>query len=53
MRPTMARLTEARKIAAVSLTTLKNGVSFDPKRANCCSLRYATAVLLTPPPLFL
>ena len=32
MRPTMARLTVARKIAAVSLTIWKKGVSFDPKR---------------------
>ena len=32
MRPTMARLTLARKIAAVSLTIWKKGVSFDPKQ---------------------
>jgi transposase len=32
MRPTMARLTVARKIAAISLTLWKKGVSFDPKR---------------------
>src|ERR1700746_2747378 len=31
MRPTMARLTLARKIAAVSLTIWKKGVSFDPQ----------------------
>ncbi len=30
MRPTMARLTLARKIAAISLTMWKKGVSFDP-----------------------
>jgi transposase len=32
IRPTMARLTLARKIAAVSLTMWKKGVSFDPKQ---------------------
>jgi transposase len=32
MRPTMARLTLARKIAAISLTLWKKGVSFDPKQ---------------------
>ena len=32
IRPTMARLTLARKIAAVSLTIWKKGVSFDPKQ---------------------
>ena len=32
MRPTMARLTLARKIAAVSLTIWKKGVSFDPQQ---------------------
>jgi transposase len=32
MRPTMARLTLARKIATVSLTIWKKGVSFDPKQ---------------------
>ncbi|HEV2698263.1 MAG TPA: transposase [Terriglobales bacterium] len=32
MRPTMARLTVARKIATVSLIIWKKGVSFDPKR---------------------
>jgi hypothetical protein len=32
MRPTMARLTLARKIAAISLTMWKKGVSFDPKQ---------------------
>jgi transposase len=32
MRPTMARLTLARKMAAVSLTIWKKGVSFDPKQ---------------------
>ena len=31
MRPTMARLTLARKIAAISLTMWKKGVSFDPQ----------------------
>ena len=31
MRPTMARLTLARKIAAITLTMWKKGVSFDPK----------------------
>jgi transposase len=31
MRPTMARLTLARKIAAITLTLWKKGVSFDPK----------------------
>src|SRR6266481_3997711 len=31
MRPTMARLTLARKIAAITLTIWKKGVSFDPK----------------------
>jgi transposase len=32
MRPTMARLTLARKIAAISLTIWKKGVNFDPKQ---------------------
>jgi transposase len=32
MRPTMARLTLARKIAAVSLTVWKKGASFDPQQ---------------------
>src|SRR5213595_1357058 len=32
MRPTMARLTLARKIAAIILTMWKKGVSFDPKQ---------------------
>jgi transposase len=32
IRPTMARLTLARKMAAVSLTIWKKGVSFDPKQ---------------------
>jgi hypothetical protein len=31
MRPTMVRLTLARKIAAITLTMWKKGVSFDPK----------------------
>jgi hypothetical protein len=31
MRPTMARLTLARKIATITLTMWKKGVSFDPK----------------------
>ena len=30
IRPTMARLTLARKIAAISLTIWKKGVDFDP-----------------------
>ena len=32
MRPTMARLTLARKIATIALTMWKKGVSFDPKQ---------------------
>ena len=32
MRPTMARLTLARKIAAIALSMWKKGVSFDPKQ---------------------
>jgi transposase len=32
IRPSMARLTLARKMAAVSLTIWKKGVSFDPKQ---------------------
>src|SRR5271157_654609 len=32
MRPTMARITLARKIAAISLTLWKKGVKFDPKQ---------------------
>jgi transposase len=32
MRPTMARLTLARKMAAISLTIWKKGVDFDPKQ---------------------
>ncbi|HVG90576.1 MAG TPA: hypothetical protein VNB54_03710, partial [Alphaproteobacteria bacterium] len=32
MRPSMARLTLARKIAAITLTIWKKGVSFDPKQ---------------------
>jgi hypothetical protein len=31
MRPTMARLTLARKIASITLTMWKKGVSFDPQ----------------------
>jgi hypothetical protein len=31
MRPTMARLTLARKIAAIVLTMWKKGVDFDPQ----------------------
>jgi len=31
MRPSMARLTLARKIAAITLIMWKKGVSFDPK----------------------
>ena len=32
MRPSMARLTLARKLAAITLTMWKKGVSFDPKQ---------------------
>ena len=32
MRPSMARLTLARKIAAITLIMWKKGVSFDPKQ---------------------
>ena len=32
MRPSMARLTLARKIASITLTMWKKGVSFDPKQ---------------------
>jgi len=32
MRPTMARLTLARKIAAITLTNWKKGVDFDAKQ---------------------
>src|SRR5205823_7279037 len=32
MRPSMARLTLARKVAAITLTMWKKGVSFDPKQ---------------------
>ena len=32
MRPTMARLTLARKIASITLTMWKKGASFDPKQ---------------------
>ena len=32
MRPTMARLTLARKIASITLTIWKKGVDFDPKQ---------------------
>ena len=32
MRPTMARLTLARKLAAITLTMWKKGVNFDPKQ---------------------
>jgi len=32
MRTSMARLTLARKIAAITLTRWKKGVSFDPKQ---------------------
>ena len=32
MRPTMARLTLARKLAAISLTMWKKGVDFDAKQ---------------------
>jgi len=32
LRPTMARLTLARKIATITLTLWKKGVNFDPKQ---------------------
>ncbi len=32
MRPSLARLTLARKMAAITLTLWKKGVSFDPKQ---------------------
>jgi hypothetical protein len=32
MRPSMARLTLARKISAITLTLWKKGVSFDPQQ---------------------
>ena len=32
MRPTMARLTLARKIAAITLTLWKKGANFDPQQ---------------------
>jgi len=32
MRPTMARLTLARKMATITLTLWKKGVDFDPKQ---------------------
>ena len=32
MRPSMARLTLARKIASITLTLWKKGASFDPKQ---------------------
>jgi hypothetical protein len=35
MCPEMARLTLARKIAAVALIVWKKGVAFDPKKLNC------------------
>jgi len=35
MRAEMARLTLARKIAAVALIVWKKGVAFDPKKLNC------------------
>jgi hypothetical protein len=34
MRPTMARLTLARKMAAITLTIWKKGVEFDAKQLN-------------------
>jgi hypothetical protein len=34
MRPTMARLTLARKMAAITLTIWKKGVEFDAKPLN-------------------
>jgi hypothetical protein len=34
IRPEMARLTLARKIAAISLTIWKKGVDFDPNNCN-------------------
>ena len=34
MRPEMARLTVARKIATVALTMWKKGETFDPKKLN-------------------
>jgi hypothetical protein len=34
MKPAMARLTLARKIAAITLTVWKRGEHFDPKRLN-------------------
>jgi hypothetical protein len=35
MRAEMARLTLARKIAAVALIVWKKGVALDPKKLNC------------------
>jgi hypothetical protein len=35
MRAEMARLTLARKIAAIALIVWKKGVEFDPKKLNC------------------
>jgi hypothetical protein len=34
MRPEMARLTLARKIASIALSIWKKGESFDPKKLN-------------------
>jgi hypothetical protein len=34
MRPEMAQLTVARKIAAISLSVWKKGEKFDPKKVN-------------------
>jgi threonine dehydrogenase-like Zn-dependent dehydrogenase len=38
MRTEMARLTLARKIAAIALTVWKKGVEFDPKKLNCTTV---------------
>jgi len=34
MKPAMARLTLARKVAAITLTVWKRGEHFDPKKLN-------------------
>ena len=40
IRAEMARLTLARKIAAVALMVWKKGVEFDPKKLNCTTSRF-------------
>ena len=53
MRPTMARLTLARKIAAITLTIWKKGVSFDAKQLHRQAARASLVTAFPSPGIFL